>query len=369
MDKKSIKILLIEDDSDDAFLFGEMLEKAKEKNVSYALTTTESLSEAFELLTKQEFNLIITDLGLPDSQGIETLISLKKQVPEIPIVVLTNLNEETAGAEAVQSGAQDYLVKGYLTSFWLAHSIRYALERHNLQKQIDQMKEEFVTTITHDLKSPVTSIIGFAELLANPAYGEISPRKMHFLRIIKHAAELLLGLINNILSASKIEAGKMTYNFTTFKLDELLHELIEVFEPQLIQKGINCQSLCKEDLCVYADRFWTRQVFYNLLSNAIKFTPQGGSITILATPKEDRVAVEVRDTGQGIPDSEKGKLFQKYSQVQGDRRGTGLGLYIVKHILAGHNSQVTMESEMGKGSSFYFDLPMQKCSEKTEIIA
>lgn len=367
MDKKIITILLIEDDPDDNFLFSEMLDKARNKSTDYRLSSVERLAEAFSQLQNQNFDLIITDLGLPDSQGMETLTTLKQYSKEIPVIVLTNLNEETAGIEAVQNGAQDYLVKGYLTSFWLAHSIRYAMERSNLQKQIDQIKEEFVATITHDLKSPVASIIGFADLLTNPTYGEISSRKMHFARIIKHASELLLGLINNILSASKIEAGKMTYTFTYFNLSELMHEIIEVFEPQFLQKGIECQSICPEDICVHADRFWLRQVFYNLLSNAIKFTPQGGKITLQAVPGNDKVDIEVKDTGQGIPESERGKLFQKYSQVQGDRRGTGLGLYIVKHILVGHNSQVSMESEVGKGSTFYFSLPMEKCSEKIEV--
>jgi len=115
---------------------------------------------------------------------------------------------------------------------------------------------------------------------------------------------------------------------------------------------------CPDSICVNADRFWIRQVFFNLISNAFRYTPEEGVISISVLSQEDaRVMIEVKDTGHGIPENEQSKLFQKFSQLYGERVGTGLGLYIVKHIINSHDSDIKVVSSSGKGTAFYFGLP------------
>lgn len=221
--------------------------------------------------------------------------------------------------------------------------------------EVERMKEEFVSAVTHNLKSPLASLMGFAGLLANPKYGEISSRKLDFVQMIRRSGEMLLAMITNIVDVSRIEAGQMHYIFENFLLDDLLKELRNMFDVMAMETKINLQFSCPEETWVYADRNQIRQVFYNLISNAIRYTPDGGSVSILVS-RGERLSIEVADTGCGIPESEQKKLFQRFVQLKGEPQGTGLGLYIVKHILLGHGSEITMKSAPGEGTSFFFCL-------------
>lgn len=235
------------------------------------------------------------------------------------------------------------------------------------QKELERMKEEFIATITHDLKSPLSSIIGFTHLIADPSYGEIAPSKLEYIKIIQQSGAILLSLINNILDASRIEAGQMIYTFDDFLLNDLFRELNETFSAQAIQQDIKMVFELPEDLWANADINKMRQVFHNLISNAFRYTPRGGIISIMAKDDGERIHIEVSDTGKGIPESDHHKIFQKFAQIKGERRGTGLGLYIVKTILKGHGSDITFKSAPGIGTTFFFSLPKGKSTPKREI--
>lgn len=224
------------------------------------------------------------------------------------------------------------------------------------QWNLDRMKEGFVAAITHDLKSPLTSIMGFAELLANPKLGEISPDKLEYVKMIRHSGNTLLSLISNIVDASRIEAGQMHYNFENFSLDDFFAELREIFQPQALKNHISLDLSCEENTWVYADRAKLLQVFHNLLSNALRYTPKEGKIWINAKRDKEHIDVEVHDTGKGIRKEEHERIFQRFVQAKGERQGTGLGLFIVKSILEGHSSKIRLESEEWKGAHFFFSI-------------
>jgi len=233
------------------------------------------------------------------------------------------------------------------------------------QVELERAKEEFIATMAHDLKSPLASIMGFVQLLDDPRYGEISPEKQEFLQWIRRSGDNLHELITNILASSRIEAGHMTYNFTDFSLDELLLELKRTFTPLAAEAGVTLQFTSRPETWVNADRERIRQVFHNLVSNALRYTPAGGTIEISAQTEDRRVSIRVSDTGRGIAQSEQGRLFDKFTQARGETRGTGLGLYIVKNLLAAHGSDITVKSAPGEGTSFFFSLascapPMEK---------
>ncbi|MCL5037094.1 MAG: ATP-binding protein [Chloroflexi bacterium] len=233
------------------------------------------------------------------------------------------------------------------------------------QKELEQLREEFIATITHDLKSPLASIMGFAELIEDPEFGNISEKKIEYAKSIRRSGDILLGLIRNIVSVSRIEAGQMSYVFTDFSFNEFLEELRDTFEPLALKGRITFDFQCPEGVMINADKPRIDQVFHNLVSNALRYTPPGGTISIKAVPGAEKVEIEVGDTGKGVRESDRPHIFEKYSQGRGEKSGTGLGLYIAKKILEGHGSEISLKSGQEEGTHFYFSLPKGK--ETVEI--
>jgi signal transduction histidine kinase len=228
---------------------------------------------------------------------------------------------------------------------------------HKAEESLQYTREEFIAVLTHDLKSPLASIMSYARLITDPRQGEISANKLEFAQVISKSGEIMLQLINNMVNVSKIEAGLMNYNFEIFPLEGLFTELKQTFDPLAMEGSISLEFNCPGEMPVRGDRNKLRQVFYNLLSNALRYTPSGGQIAVSALMEDHHVSVEVCDSGTGIPEVEQDKIFNKFAQVQGERCGTGLGLYIVKSFLQGHDSDVLLVSTKGKGTKFFFTLP------------
>lgn len=224
------------------------------------------------------------------------------------------------------------------------------------QWETERMKEDFVAAITHDLKSPLASIMGFTELLASPKTGEIPSNKLEYIKMIRHSGNMLLALISNIVDAARIEAGQMNLAVDDFSLDEFLKELQETFLYLAERGGVEIDFSGPGDTWVQGDRGKLLQVFHNLISNALRYTPRGGKITVRSWRDNGLIHFEVSDTGRGIPSGEQERLFQKFAQAKGERRGTGLGLYIVKTIMELHGSAIRLESEEGHGTHFFFAL-------------
>lgn len=233
-------------------------------------------------------------------------------------------------------------------------------KRKTAENEINRLREEYISILTHDLKSPLASIMGFAELLEEKDQGEISDNKLHYVQIIMNSGKSMLKLINDIVLASRLEAGQMSYNFTNFSLDKLIEELGEQFMPEADKAEIILKFSCPSDTYVFADRDRILQVFHNLISSTIRYTPKGGMISISVNIKGETAEIMLWDNGAGIPDNEQKNLFQKFSQVKGERKGTDLGLFIVKKILEGHGTSINFESKNGKGTSFSFNLPKIK---------
>lgn len=225
------------------------------------------------------------------------------------------------------------------------------------EEELAQTREEFVTILTHDLKAPLSSMLGYAQLIGDPRGGELTAQKQGFVREIMVSGDIMLHMINNIVNASKLKSGQIEYNLEDFSMDELIDELRHTFEPLGEMKKIILEFSCPQGTQVRGDRSKVRQIFYNLISNAFRYTPRQGRIHLHAVPNGSRVDIEVGDTGKGIPPSEQDKIFRKFDQVKGERQGTGLGLYIVKSFLQGHGSDIRIDSAPEKGTRFFFALP------------
>lgn len=227
-----------------------------------------------------------------------------------------------------------------------------------LDKELARIKDEFLHSITHDLRNPMGAIKGFVEFLVKEIPGPVNAAQKKMLVSIDRAAFRLLGMINNILDVAKVEAGKMEVKLAPLNLRETATRVIELMESLGQRKQLRFELEGDKDVVVNADQGLMERMFTNLIGNAIKFTPENGVITAGISADDLTVAAWVRDTGDGIPPEYLGKVFEKFEQVKGQKAGgTGLGLTICKYVAAVHLGRIWVESEPGCGAKFLFSFP------------
>jgi two-component system NtrC family sensor kinase len=227
-------------------------------------------------------------------------------------------------------------------------------------KELDKMKSDFVATVSHDLRSPLAIISGYAALLEE--VGELDETQQEFVEGIKLSVARMITLINNLLDLGKIEAG-VGMEMKPCQLVTVINKAVESLREQARAKEMVLQfDLPPELPLVQGNQVRLDQVVSNLVGNAIKFTPEGGMVTVSAREEKSEIAVEVKDTGIGIAPEDQVHLFEKFYRVSSeetsDIKGTGLGLAIVKSIVEGHGGRVWVESEPSQGSTFGFTLPI-----------
>lgn len=230
------------------------------------------------------------------------------------------------------------------------------------RKEADKLKEEFISTVSHELRTPLTSIRGSIGLLTGGLVGEFSDKAQQLLTIAHNNTERLLMLINDILDLSKIESGKMDFNFAEMEVQPFLEEAIDSNHGYAEQHGVDfVLDSSVEDAKLQADANRLMQVMNNLMSNAAKFAPEGDKIIISAARHHQQIRISVTDHGSGIPKELESRIFDKFTQADSsDTRqvgGTGLGLNITKAMVEKHNGRIAFVSELGVGTTFYFDIP------------
>lgn len=234
--------------------------------------------------------------------------------------------------------------------------------------EVERLKEELVGIVSHELRTPLTSLRGFSELLLNKQFSPEQQRK--FLTIIEQESTRLANLINDFLDLRRIEAGRQVLRLDTFDIRALIRERVDTLPPSDTQQEVTL-VFPETGLLVWADEERIRQVLANLLSNAVKYSPNGGAICVEASQDGGEVVVSVADHGVGIPRDAIPKLFSKFFRVNQPQTknigGTGLGLALVKEIVEAHQGRVWVESELGKGSTFYFSLPTVVASTRKDV--
>lgn len=226
-------------------------------------------------------------------------------------------------------------------------------------RKLESMRRDFVANVSHELKTPLTSIKGFIETLLDGALDE-RETAVKFLSIIFQETERLNNLIHDLLDISKLESGQADVKLVPIRLDQLLEEIILTLQNQLREKEIEL-TVTTEAKAIVGDPDLLKEVFLNLLDNAVKYTPTGGKVMVKSRKTAGEIVVSIKDTGIGIPEESLSRIFERFYRADKGRSremgGTGLGLSIVKHILERHNGRVTVESELGKGSEFTVALP------------
>jgi two-component system phosphate regulon sensor histidine kinase PhoR len=227
-------------------------------------------------------------------------------------------------------------------------------------KNLENMRKDFVANVSHELKTPVTSIKGFSETLLDGAMNDAKALN-EFLTIILKESDRLQSLINDLLELSKIEQMDFRLNISQFDILQLFNEIIKLLSNKAIEKNIMMQLQCTNDqVFLEADVHRIKQVFINLIGNAIAYTPQNGTVTVIVQETDQSVQIIVKDTGIGIEKQEISRIFERFYRVDRARSrnsgGTGLGLAIVKHIVEAHHGNIKVKSEIGNGSEFIIEL-------------
>lgn len=242
----------------------------------------------------------------------------------------------------------------------------YDIERQNLEsmKRLDKTKDEFIASVSHELRTPLTSIIGYLELLKDEVEeGNISTKYEKMLDAIDRNSIRLLDLIENVLTASKIQSGKLELSTTTFQVSQLISGSVDTITPQSNAKQIQIRVQISPDVeGITADITLLDRAMLNLLSNAIKFTPPGGTVSVIAKAESGYLEISVTDTGMGIPKDEIDNMFTKFFRTtqakEGAIQGTGLGLSITKSIIEAHSGTIEVESTLGEGTTFTLKIPL-----------
>jgi signal transduction histidine kinase/DNA-binding response OmpR family regulator len=228
-------------------------------------------------------------------------------------------------------------------------------------ERASKFKDQFLSTMSHELRTPLNAVLGFSDLLADERYGSLNDRQRRYIDHIHTGGKHLLKLITDILDLSKIEAGRMELNHEDVTVASAFTEVISALYPLAEKKSQTLLKQVKPNLHVRADVMRFKQVLMNLVGNAIKFTPESGSIELVARRVDDLVRIEVRDNGPGIPPEQQQRIFEAFfrlAQTGNPTEGTGLGLAITSRLVELHGSKLGIESQPGEGTSFYFSLPL-----------
>jgi PAS domain S-box-containing protein len=248
----------------------------------------------------------------------------------------------------------------------LERSLAIATELRIRAEEASRAKSEFLAHMSHELRTPLNAVIGFSEILEDGTFGLLNDKQKKFVGHILESARHLLKVINDILDRSKVEARKLVVHRSELNVKQLLEECCNMIAPEVSKRSLTLRSLldsANPEWTIMADELRLKQIIFNLLSNAVKFTPVGGRIEIKAQKQDEVILISVSDTGIGIADEDKGRIFDAFEQVDPSpshsRSGTGLGLALTRSLVELHGGRIRVESEgPGKGSTFVLEMPV-----------
>ena len=379
------KILVVDDEKE----IRNFLSLALATLGKYEVELAENGGDALQKIGKEEFELVLTDLKMPNMDGLQLVDQIAKSKPEILTVLMTAHGSIDSALEAMKLGASDYITKPLnfeellvrlqkvldeKQRFVRLRDFAAQLEKANQElRRIDEIKSEFISVASHELRSPLAAIKNAILLILKGKTGEVNETQAKFLSMAERNITRLTNILNDLLNLSRIESGRIQFNFQNIELKETVEFIASSLRAQADAKKIPLEIEAPEQLpSVYGDREKIEQILTNLIGNAIKFTLDGGRILITLKPfprseeagHGDMLSVSVKDTGIGIPKEFQDVIFEKFYQVEGSLHrsvgGTGLGLAITKRLVEAHQGKIWVESEAGKGSTFTFTLPISK---------
>jgi signal transduction histidine kinase len=365
--KETIRVLLVDDDPADRRLVQLALDRSSTE-VDFDVVTVGALSEAAEFLTNERCDIALLDLGLPDSHGLETVQKVHGINPDVPIVVLTGAADGEMALDAIRSGAEDYLVKGKPLEFALVRIIRYTVERKRTEQNVSKLLKEveninrelsdFASIVSHDLKAPLRGIKTLAEWIMTDNADRLTEDGREQMELLSSRVDRMHNLIEGVLEYSRV--GREKEKRVTVHLGELVPEIWDMISaPETISFTVEMEL--PEIQCEHTR---ISQVFQNLLSNAAKYMDKPEGHVVVRCVETGHVwEFSVSDNGPGIDQRHFEKIFRMFQTLtaRDGFESTGVGLTVVKKIVEMYGGKIWVESEVGKGTTFFFTLP------KTEV--
>lgn len=370
MNSPRIHILLIEDNPSDAQLIRDLLADAMNNSISqtsFHLSHALRLEEGINQIHQQSFDIILLDLSLPDSFGLGTLERVARAAPSTPIVLLTGLDDELIALDAMQQGAQDYLVKGDVnSSALLARSIRYAIERQRLVSELSQKAAElevrnaaldaFSHTMAHQIRGPLSQVIGYAEYAESTYQDELDADVRRILNRILQSGLKMNNMLSEILLLASVRSQNDVELFP-LEMHRIVNEVRKRLRLQLDEYKAEMYVPNVWPTAV-GHAPWIEEVWVNYITNALKYGGTPPRLRLGAQTEGDYVRFWVQDNGEGIAPADQARLFKPHTRLHEPRiKGEGLGLSIVLRIIHRLGGTVGLDSKLDKGSVFWFTLP------------
>ncbi|MCE5300646.1 MAG: hybrid sensor histidine kinase/response regulator [Spirochaetia bacterium] len=390
MEKTHIKVLLIEDNPGDVRLIWEILSEVRDS--PFYLNVAENLLKGLQAMEKERPDVILLDLSLPDSNGIYTLNRVRDRAPDVPIVILTGMDDEITAIKSMKEGAQDYLVKGRTDSDLLKRAMVYAIERNRLIGELEVKQQalksrnslnyNFILMVFHELLTPVASIKS-AVAQVEKAHGDMSGADMAYINIVRNNTQRIFGLMDDLIDVSEIEAGTFAIKKKDCDLKDLITTNIADLLPLTAEKNITvAEEMPAEPARAMIDNYRISQALTNLMTNSLKFSMEGTIITVKLSPASRGVPqgapeyvqkaagnvayyhVQVRDNGAGFTTQDRDKIFNNFfsssKATPETHRGIGIGLLIAKNIINAHGGILWADSGgENMGSEFNILLPAE----------
>jgi signal transduction histidine kinase len=299
-------------------------------------------------------DLILLDISMPEMNGYEVCEQLKADaaLKDIPVIFISALNDTLDKVKAFHAGGVDYVTKPFQFDEVFAR-----IQTHLQLGRLEKLRDDLTHMVVHDLRNPLSVIFGYLDLIESQPLADTT---REFATLVRMSAEELRRMISAILDVSKIAAGEMALHCEPCDLALLIRSVLATTRPL---QGNRTVTLDARDPSpsIMADSSLLRRVLQNLLSNALRYTPSGGAVRMSLTPSSSDVRVSVSDTGPGIAPENHQRIFDKFGQVEDlcNRTGTGLGLTFCKLAIEAHGGRIGVESVVGKGSTFWFTLPLQ----------
>lgn len=374
---KELRILILEDNPIDAELMERELRK---EGFSIKPLVVDNKDKFIGGLLEFNPDFILADYHLPTFNGLDALIIAKQMRPPLPFILVSGTIGEEAAVAIIKMGADDFILKRNLTR--LGPAMTHALHEKELIQEREWRKkeeilrkerEEFTSLVVHQLRAPITAIIGFSELLLDKSARKLDNNEVDSLKEILHAAkERLLVLVNAMLNSLRIELGTLAIEPISTDLTELIDSVLNEILPAVKLKQLKIKKEYDHNISpINVDPKLTRTVFQNIITNAVKYTSKEGEIKVSLFQKDNEIIFSVSDAGCGIPKEQQQKIFQKLFRADNARSidpdGTGLGLYIAKSVIEQSGGKIWFESEENKGSTFYISIPLIGMKEKEGI--
>ena len=365
-------VLVVDDEAPNRLLLRDLLE-SRGHRVTEAASGEQALAQVAEELP----DVVLLDVMMPGLDGFKVCRRLKENpgTAQSPVLMVTSLADRENRLRGIEAGANDFLNKPIdgrdvvLRTRNAVHTKKLydqLQDRNDQLRELESMRDSLVHMIVHDMRSPLTAMQGFLELLEMMDGDGLSDNGAGFLRQARDSTDNLIDMVSSLLDVNKMESGEMPLSPEECDLAALAREATSKLSSL---KGARVLSVHapEEAEIVKCDPGLILRVIQNLLGNALKFTPDGGSVQAAIRPGEESVRVVVQDTGPGVPPEYHEKIFEKFGQVemreQKQKHSTGLGLTFCKLAVEAHGGQIGVDSEVDKGSTFWFELPLTANSE------